>query len=181
MEYFEMTKNKVDTSNQLDFLINLEFKNVFRKCRHYATWLIGLTFLYILILVFSDSEKYLPLKGVSTIMLTLGWICASTYLAIPFTKYLSRKKWKRSTISAYQAEKSTELRFDNDSISYRTNKYNTELKWEYFNFFKEHKNSIFIFDNVSIYNALYFSENELGIDNYAKLKTIVIGKLTPLS
>jgi len=69
------------------------------------------------------------------------------------------------------------MSFDNEKISFETNSYKTELKWDYYDNYALDKNSIFIFTHRNIYEALYYSQNEIGIDNFLMLKTVVTEKL----
>ncbi len=180
METIQLIKHESDLSVQLDFLISLEFRNVFRKYRTNGIYLVVLTLFIVLLSIFSDDSNYLALKGVSVIMLTLIWIFALGHLVVLLTRYRNRIKWKQGQIQAYSTQATTEFYFNDEVISYKSDKYDTALKWDYFTYFKEHKNSIFIFDNQNTYQALYFSDRELGIDNFQTFKNIISQKLKPL-
>lgn len=180
MEPIQLIKHENDLSAQLDFLISLEFRNVFRRCLTYGIYLIGITLLIVLLLVISDNSNYIAIKGVSLVMLPLIWIFTLGYLVVLLIRYQNRKKWKQGQIQAYLVHATTELYFDDELISYKSDKYSTSLKWDLFTYFKEHRNSIFIFNNQNTYQGIYFSDRELGVENFQALKIIVSQKLKPL-
>ena len=149
MDPIQLIKNKNEVNTQLDFLIHLEFRPIFQRYRTNGIYLVALTILIVLISIFSDDGNYLALKGVSIVMLALTWLFALGYLIAQLIKYQNRRKWKSGEIKRYMNYEPVELYFDDELISYKTNKYNSSLNWGYFTYFTTHKNSIFIFHSSS--------------------------------
>ena len=71
------------------------------------------------------------------------------------------------------------LSFDESKITFITDNYSSDIKWEYYKYYKENRNSIFLFTE-SIYDAVACARSEIGDENYESLKAIVTKKITEL-
>ncbi len=181
MQPIRINKNRPELKEQLDFLIKQEFRLVYRNYRNFPYYLIGWTFLTILLTLLPDTKFLITLKAVMIFLTGLLWICSLLFLlTIIFRKY-KRIAW-RDTMIQYCSQNDTEafMSFDNEKISFVTNTYKTELNWDYYANYAFDKDSIFIIPSRNIYEALYYSQTEIGVDNFEALKTLATEKLNQM-
>ena len=69
------------------------------------------------------------------------------------------------------------MTFDKEKLSFVTDSYKTEIKWDYYKFYSEHKKSIFFIPEDNLYEALYFSPADIGQDNFDQLRNIAKSRL----
>ncbi|GAO45355.1 hypothetical protein [Flavihumibacter petaseus] len=182
MEQIELTTATDDLADQLDFLIRLEFKNVYISKRNGLFFLLGLTLFAGFVYWLPDTPINIPLKGVLLTIIFLSWIAALTYVIWLFYKYSQRRSWRKKSIeTAFSKKETFRFSFDEDRLHYSTEKYDTSLKWEVFKYYTEHKNSLFLCDEANPYQTLYYSKTELGHENYDRLREFAAKKLIPLS
>jgi hypothetical protein len=70
--------------------------------------------------------------------------------------------------------------FDDDRVYYGTSEFDMAVAWNWYGYFAESENSLFIFPKTSLYEAFYFSRNELGTDLYEDLKRLASERLIDL-
>ena len=175
-------KNNPDYEAQLSYLIKREFHVTYYRIRRYPYFLLGATVILLGLLQFTEPDNFIVLKSVSIALLTIVWLCSLIYLTAILIKWVKRNLWKKKSIAFAQKNESTyTLYFDEEKISFSGPNYKTELAWEYYQYWTEKNNSIFIFPPGSLYNAIYYSIVDLGVDNYKLLKDIASSKLTELS
>lgn len=115
------------------------------------------------------------------VFLALTWIIAILFTFPIFLKLLNRYKWKKKSIALAKNETiGYKLYFDQEIISFETPTYKTELSWDYYTYWIENKNSIYIFPKSNLYEALYYSESDLGIEIYLEFKSFAATKLIKL-
>ena len=182
METLEIKiRESIDYEAQLTFLIKRDFFVTFYKFKYISYYLNGVTLILLGIILFTPHDSLLSLKAVSILMLSFFWICYLVYSITIIYKWYNRNKWKRESITlAKKDESSYKFYFDNEKLSFETSTYKTELTWDYYTYWIENKNSIFLFTKSNIYEALYYSESDLGKTNYLELKNIASEKLEKL-
>ena len=173
MPTIELTIATPELSDQLNFLIRLEFINIYRKNKVRLYWLIGFTLFYLFVFLLPDTDRNIPLKGVFTILIGLIWLGTLIFITTIVFKYKSRIQWKKRKVSELFANNGKyKFSWDSERISYSTEKYDTSLKWDMFKYYTENKNTIYIFNGRNTYEALCYTETELGHDYYQNLKGI---------
>lgn len=70
--------------------------------------------------------------------------------------------------------------FDQDVLKFEMETSKSEISWAHYMYWAENKNSIFIVPESNLYDSIYYSESELGTQNYQELKSIASSKLIKL-
>ena len=170
-----------DYEAQLNYLIRREFYVTYHKIRKFPYYLIGITLFFFGIIIFTPSNSLITLKVISISMLSLAWVFTILFVIPILFKWYKRYKWKKDSLAfAKRGGVSYKLSFDKEKISFETQTYKTEFSWDYYTYWTENKNSIYIFSKSNLYEALYYSELDLGAENYLELKKIASDKLTRL-
>jgi hypothetical protein len=176
-----INRENPDYENQLTYLIKREFFVTYHKLRKFTYYLIGATLIAFGIILFTPSNSLITIKALSILLLSLIWLITILFAIPILLKWYKRYKWKMNSIAfAKNDDHSYKLYFNEEKISFETTKYKTELSWDYYTYWIEHKNSIFIFPKSNIYEAVYYSASDLGAENYLYLKNIASTKLIRL-
>jgi hypothetical protein len=107
--------------------------------------------------------------------------CAIILVALVYVlfKRLKRSDWKNKTIQAYSVnDVPYQFSFDTNQLYFSTETYKTELNWDYYKYYSFYKNSIFLFPENNIYEAIYYSKRELGDTEFDRLVSIASAKLS---
>jgi hypothetical protein len=173
MTPIELNKATPELNRQLDFLIKQEFRISYFKYRHISLYLLVITILLVALLIFTDFTTLITLKAVSTVIISMLWTIAFIIgLTILFKKY-KRNIWKRKTLKAtFSNDIKFKFSFDDKELHFVTDSYKTDIKWNYYKYYAVDKDSIFIFNKANIYDAIYYSKNELGNKHFDDLKQI---------
>ena len=184
MELIDLNRVTPDLNAQLAFLIKREFYVTYYKYRKLPYLLIGLVIIFIIALFLPDNDYTVGLKTV-TITILLILVLFSILLGLNFLiKKQKRDRWKQSVIQKFlqdDKDKPFKFGFNDDNLFFETETYKSEIKWDYYKYWTESDNSIFIFPSNNIYEAIYYSNSEIGQDNYDKLKQLASIKLKPLT
>jgi hypothetical protein len=164
-------------NEQYRFLIHREFYiryNWYKKAVFYLlAWivlLIGFSFL-------TDPETLVTFKVVLLFTTALAFVIAVIFALTIIAKWLKRQSLNKARIKDIVENKLNYwLAFDETQISFSTETYGSNIKWEYYKYYKENKDSLYIFP-ASSYDAIACSKTEIGERNYDLLKDIVIRKL----
>ena len=164
-------------NEQYRFLIHREFYiryNWYKKAVFYLlAWivlLIGFSFLI-------DPETLVTFKVVLLFTTALAFVIAVIFSLTIIAKWLKRQSLNKARIKDIVENKLNYwLAFDETQISFSTETYSSNIKWEYYKYYKENKDSLYIFQTSS-YDAIACSKTEIGERNYDLLKEIVIRKL----
>ena len=183
MEPIEFSNsNNPDHEAQLTYLIKREFYVTYYRLRKYPYYLIAITIIILALLQFTPSDNLIILKSVSIVMLILVWFFTLIFLTTVLIKWYRRNQWKKECLKlTTQKDAIYSFYFDEEKLQFHHATYKTELNWDYYKYWSENKESIFIFPATNIYEAIYYSVSDLGIENYSLLKGIVSSKLTKLS
>jgi hypothetical protein len=138
-------------------------------------------FLFIESQFLTETESVTYAKVATTSILSMLFL----FLALMFFSFLvtkqKRKHWKLRTIRKLsQVNNAIKFYFDDKRLLFKTESHTSEIKWEYYKYWVENKDSLFIFPEKNLYEAIYYSKSELGIDNYDNLKRIAGNKLEVL-
>jgi hypothetical protein len=126
----------------------------------------------------TNSNNLVTLKVVLIFLTALAWLGALIMIVIIIIKRQKRIHWRDTTIKTFlDKDIKGHMTFDNEQITFITDTYKTELKWGYFKYYAEDKNSVFFLPEENLYGAIYFSTSEIGQDNLNDLKTIAKSKL----
>lgn len=145
-------------------------------------YLIAITIVILGLFIFTPPDSLITFKAVSSIMLALAWACALLFAALILYKWYKRYKWKKKSVElANNADECYKFYFTEERIFFEGPKYKTEFTWDHYTYWIENNNTIFIFPGSNLYEALYFSVRDLGLENYCKFKSIASSKLEQLS
>lgn len=158
----------------------MEFRPAYKQARIPFILLCGMTIAVLGLLTLTENDRLISYKAVFSVLTSLLWAVALLYFLTIFIRRFKRQRWRNKAVAAtFCNDFSYYLFFDAEKISYSTSTYKTDLSWEYYKYWSEDKNSIYIFSE-STYEGLYYSHRELGIENYERLKDIVALKLISL-
>lgn len=178
MQAIKVNYYRPELKSQLDYLIKLEFKITYGKYLKPLYYLISFSALFALLLLFTDSSFLTSFKAVFTILIAINWAVVCIMIVAIAYKIYRRNKWRNETIEYFSKnDTSAYISFDDEIFTAKTNHYNTEIKWSYFSYYAINKDCIFIIPSDNIYSSLYYSMNEIGIENFELLKKIVMDKL----
>lgn len=178
MQPIQLTKANSDLNNQLEFLIRREFYVTYFKYRKFPMYLLTSTLLIIALSILTPADHLIALKAVTITLIAIAWLSALLFLAIIVIKRYKRNIWKEKTIKeTFSNATNFQFSFDNEKLYFVTDNYNTDIKWDFYKYYAIDKGSIFIFPPNNIYEALYYSKNELGDANFESLKQIASTKL----
>ena len=167
--------------HQLNFLIKQEFIIIYSKYRNVPFYLMGVTITVLALIVFTDSDSLIPLKEFLTFILGLAWVLSLLFLTSIVVRLYKRIKWRNKSVGRIKdLAPKLFISFDEEKLSFTTDTYTWEVKWAYYKYYGEDKNSVFLFPEKNIYEATYFSNNEIGVENYHLLRELAKSKLSPL-
>ena len=168
-------------------LLNRQYQVLIRREFYVRfNWVIKATYLFLgwtaaltCFAVFA-GQGFLTLKIVLFFLTALFAIVAIIFYFSILVIWVKRLNWKKSAIKKVAESKSNYwLKFDDSQISFEADTFSSNIKWEYYKYYQEYKDSIFIFPD-SIYDAVFWSRSEIGQENYCRLKEIAEAKLTML-
>ena len=167
-----------DLDTQLSFLIKREMYVTYFNVRKYPYFLVGFTAILMLSLYLINSKDYFSFKSFFIVLVALGWLFFIVLFLSFLIKYLKRLLWKKKTLKYKLASNQViNFYFDESKIIFEEESYKTELDWNYYTYWIENKNSIFLFTESSIFESICFSKLELGEKNYLKFKSIALERL----
>jgi hypothetical protein len=174
------SRENPDYEAQLSYLIRREFYVSYNRFARPTFYLIGITVILFSLIQFASGTLGSVIV-VFIALISLVWIIAIWFGFTVLFKWIKRYKWKKDCIKAAEnANTNFTFSFDKEKICFESSIYKTEISWDYYSYWTEHKKSIFLFEESNIYDALYYSERDLGYSNYAELKLIVAEKLQKL-
>ncbi|TKK64220.1 YcxB family protein [Ilyomonas limi] len=178
MQPIKIAYNSSSVKAQLEYLIKQEFIASFGNFKKPALYLLG-WICFIVPFSYLTRDNLVVLKGV-LLSLTALAVFLAIGLSIPILiKFLKRNAWKRKTLlNLSKNDQYYFLSFDDDQISISTDMYNTNIKWNYYNYYTEFNDSLYLIPK-SFYEAIACSRLELGDDSYERLKAILSTKLLP--
>ena len=179
MKYITLNKSVPELNEQLGFLIKCEFYISYFKYRKRIIYLIGITLLIACFVKLTEDDSFVALKAVSFAIAAIMWLITFIIFCLILIKLYRRSSWKKKVIQyMHKSNPAFQFAFDENNLYFVTDTYKTELSWNYYRYYSIHKNSIFIFPENNIYDALYYSKTELGDTEFSHLETIVSSKLS---
>jgi hypothetical protein len=181
MKPLEIPRATPELNDQLSFLIRREMYVKYYHYRKLIYMIAALLLLFIESLFLTETQTVVTLKAATTVMLSMLVV----FLVVMFVVFLvNRRKrihWKARAIRKLsQVNSAIKFYFDDKRLLFKTESHTSEIKWEYYKYWTENKDSLFIFPEKNIYEAIYYSKSELGVDNYDDLKRIAGSKLEVL-
>jgi hypothetical protein len=139
------------------------------------------TILFISLLLFTNVNNFITLKVITIIFTAIFWFISLIIFTIIAIQFFKRKIWKRKSINAELLNKSTyEMGFDDERLYYLIDNISSEILWEHFKFYAVKKTHLFLIPAHNLYESACVSQSEIGADNFDKLKSLVVIKLTLL-
>jgi hypothetical protein len=127
----------------------------------------------------TEDDSFVALKAVSFAIAAIMWLITFIIFCLILIKLYRRSSWKKKVIQyMHKSNPAFQFAFDENNLYFVTDTYKTELSWNYYRYYSIYKNSIFIFPENNIYDALYYSKTELGDAEFSHLETIVSSKLS---
>jgi amino acid transporter len=181
MEFIQLTQTTSELNNQLTFLIRREFYVKYNKYRKRFFIMAGLILLVLALLTFTEADSFITAKAVSSVIAAVMLLILLFFSVIVLVKWHKKNRWKRRYVKeAFVKTTIFQFAFDEEKLYFVSENYSMNFKWDYYKYYAINKNSIFIFTEKNIYEAVCFSQNEIGIDNYDRLNKIASEKLIPL-
>lgn len=167
-----------DLKQQIDFLIKREFFVTYYGYKRVFIYFIGWTLAVLAFSTLSDSNNLVTFKVVLICLTSIAWLVGLVILVKIIIKRQKRVKWRDTTIKSFLAKEiKGHLTFDEEKLTFITDTYKTEIKWDYYKFYAEHRSSIFLIPEASLYEALYFSPTDIGQHNFEQLRNIAKTRL----
>ncbi|MDI3320596.1 hypothetical protein [Pinibacter soli] len=181
MKPLELPRVTPELNDQLSFLIRREMYVKYFRYRNLIYMIAALLLIFVELLFLRETQTVVNARVVTIGMLSMLLL----FLVIMFFVFLVKKQkrdhWKTRTIRKLsQVNSAIKFYFDEKRLLFKTESHTSEIKWEYYKYWAENKDSLFIIPEKDIYEAIYYSKSELGIDNYDDLKRIAGNKLEVL-
>jgi len=146
-----------------------------------AYYILGWTVFIALLWLLADSNDFLSIKAVLTVLTAIIWSAVVFFVITLLVRYYKRISWRNNAVKeAVNKRIIFTFSFDAERIYYSAGEQRWDLSWSYYKYWCEDKDSIYIFKESNIYEALYYSKNELGLDIYNHLKEIANDRLIKL-
>jgi hypothetical protein len=173
MELILINRSAADLKQQLDFLIKREFFVKYFGYKKIGIYFICATLAVLALLILTDSNDLVTLKVLSICFAAVAWLVGLGILLMIIIKRQKRLIWRNAAIKSILVnEFIAQMAFDEEKLIFITETYKTEVKWDYYKFYAEYKNSIFFIPEKNLYEALYFSPGDIGQANFNQLKNI---------
>jgi hypothetical protein len=181
MKPLELPRSTPDLNDQLSFLIKREMYVKYYRYRRLIYMIAALLLLFTELLFLTETKTVVNARVVTIVILSMLLL----FLVVMFLSFLvNRRKrihWKiRAIRKLSQVNSAIKFYFDDKRLLFKTESHTSEIEWAYYKYWTENKESIFIFPEKNIYEAIYYSKSELGLDNYDDLKRIAGSKLEVL-
>lgn len=181
MEPILINRTSTDLKQQLDFLIKREFFVTYYGYKRVFIYFIGWTLAVFGLSTLTDTNILITLKVVLICLTAIAWLAALAVIVAIIIKRQKRIRWRDTTIKSFLGkDEIIHMTFDNEKLTFLTDTYKTEIKWDYYKFYTEYKGSIFFIPKDNLYNAISFSFSEIGQNNFNDLIEIANSKLEPL-
>jgi hypothetical protein len=181
MQPILINRNKPNLKQQLNFLIRQEFLITYGPHKKLALYLIGTTLIILVVALFSSTDNLIVFKGVSLVLIALAWLVAVAFSVTLLIKWIKRTHWRNKSIDSFLfADTKAYIVFDDDKLTLITDTFKSDIKWEFYKYFREDKTSIYIFPEWNLYEAHYFSAGDIGEENFKQLKSLAKSKLKPV-
>lgn len=181
MEPILINRTSTELKQQLDFLIKREFFVTYYGYKKVLIYFLGWTLAVFGLSTLTDTNILITLKVVLITLTAITWFAAFAVIIAIIIKRQKRIHWRDKTIkSVLLTEEKIHMTFDNEKLTFITDTYKTEIKWDYYKFYTEHKDFMFFIPKDNLYNTTSFSPSEIGQNNFNDLRDIAKSKLKPL-
>lgn len=169
-------------------LLNLQYQFIIRR-EFYTrySWIIRIGYYFLVWIIFlmsftlfTNPDTFIALKILLLVLSVLAVVIIAIFSLIMLIRWIKRQYWKKKKIK-YIVDNNLNywLTFDDAQISFSTDIHSSNIKWEYYKYYKEYKDSIYISPH-NIYETVAFCRSEIGQTHYDLLKKIVMKRLTAL-
>lgn len=181
MEPIQYKKVNEEIIKQYNYLKSLDLSFGWRIHKFWI-WFYSIVIAAIIILyVATDSNTLITLKVMSLVTLTIMFLIALIVLTRDFIrKSRHAKKVQELVNNALGNENEYSIQFNDQTITFITEKVKTELLWNYWEGYREVNGALFLFIKDHLYHSTSFSSAEIGEENFESLKTIIKKELPEL-
>jgi len=181
MEPILINRTATDLKQQIDFLIKREVFVTYYGYRKVLIYFFGWTLAVFGLSTLTNTDVLITLKVVLIFLTAIAWLIALVVIVAIIIKRQKRIRWRDTTVkSVLSKDIKIQMAFDTEKITFITDTYRTEIKWDYYKFYTEYKDSMFFIPKDSLYEAICFSPSEIGQINFNELRDIGKSKLKPL-
>ena len=181
MELIEVNRTKTDLKQQLSFLIKREFITVYGKYFRLFYLLAGITAIVLAISFFTSADSFIVLKAWLIMMTAIIWAAGGIFLITIFIRWIKRRNWSDKVIKAFlNTDSKFYIAFNEEKFTFVADTFKSDIKWEFYKYYAEDNTSIYFFPEKNLYEAVYFSPNDIGGEYFEQLKLIAKAKLMPL-
>lgn len=178
MEPILINRTATDLKQQIDFLIKREFFITFNDYKKLFIYFLAWTLAVFGLSTLTDTDLLITLKVVLICLTAIAWLVALAVFGAIIIRRQRRIRWRNTTIkSVLGKDEKVHMTFDNEKLTFITDTYKTEIKWDYYNFYTECMDSMFFIPKENLYEATCFSPSEIGLINFNELRDIAKSKL----
>ena len=169
---------KEDARDQFRFLVRRGFSIDLRNFKKRFYSLTAWTLILLAFVFFTPTGTLIYGKVVFVVLTILAWIIV--ILFIPFIlihKFRNLRRADKYVESLVKQQLDYFIEFDEDKISFFINDSEVSYSWDHYDYYWEYKSSLYILCEEIHLDSFFFSQNEIGEDNYKLLKEKVSRKL----
>lgn len=170
----QVNKTREDLRDQFKFFAQLILKRQLKIVKIIFWFLTVWTILLLVFAAFTSTELFITLKGVLIALTTIAWACAIIAVVIIILIHFKNKIVLRIYANTKsESELNYSINFDEEKIQIFSDKLDQEFFWKNYVYYREHNYSLFIVNETSPLETIYYSKNEIGENNYYLLKEII--------
>jgi hypothetical protein len=179
IEAVHINYTEKDLRQHYRFLVNRELRLSYRHARPLPYVLVAFAIFLMILYVLPASPTILGLKAAFTILTPLVWLLGFIVLLAYLNLRRKRLAYINRGLKEFLKESSTiTLSFNGEKINLRSDKFNTELNWEYFQFYIATDQCLYLYaPSYGLYEPYILTAQSLGTECFEKLKVIVKQKL----
>jgi hypothetical protein len=178
MEPILINRTATDIKQQFDFLIKRELFVTYYGYKEILVYFIGWTVAVFGLSTLTNTNVLITLKAILISLTAVVWMIALVIIVAISIKRQKRIRWRDRTIKSFLSKDiKIQMAFDNEKLTFITDTYKTEIKWDYYKFYTEYRNSMFFIPKDNLYEAIGISPSEIGQINFNELREIAKLKL----
>jgi len=169
---------KEDAKEQFRLLVRRGFSLDIRYFEKIFYYLTAWTLILLAFVFFSSIDTLIYERIIFGVLTILAWMVV--ILFIPFMliqKFRNLRKADKYVESLVKQQLNYFIEFDDDKISFLISDEEVSYAWDHYSFYWEYKGSLYILCEEVRLDSFFFSQNEIGEDNYKLLKEKVSRKL----
>lgn len=167
-----------DTKDQFRLLVRRGFSRYIRYFKKVFYYLTAWTLILVAFVSSSSIGTLTYEKVIFGVMTILAWIVVILFISVVLIrKFIDLRRADKYVESLVKQQLNYFIEFDDDKISFFINDEEVSYPWEHYSFYWEYKGSLYILCEEVRLDSFFFSQNEIGEDNYKLLKEKVSRKL----